>query len=229
MKAQAVALAGPGIGWHLAVEGPHGGQPVLVAGSPLARARGALVLAHGRGASALDILDLGAALAPPGWALVAPQAAGGTWYPNRFLAPLAANEPWLSSAFAALAEILAVLGEGGLPPERIALAGFSQGACLALERAARTPRRYAALLAFSGALVGPPDTPRPAPPGSLAGTPALVAGVERDPHVPGPHLRAAAEHLAALGARVELRLTPGSTHAVRPPDLAAAREILKSF
>ena len=228
MKAQAVALAGPGIGWHLAVEGPHGGQPVLVAGSPLAR-RGGAGAGPRRGPRPSTSSTSGAALAPPGWALVAPQAAGGTWYPNRFLAPLAANEPWLSSALAALAEILAVLGEGGLPPERIALAGFSQGACLALERAARTPRRYAALLAFSGALVGPPDTPRPAPPGSLAGTPALVAGVERDPHVPGPHLRAAAEHLAALGARVELRLTPGSTHAVRPPDLAAAREILKSF
>ncbi|MCL4839979.1 MAG: hypothetical protein KJ058_18665 [Thermoanaerobaculia bacterium] len=166
MRAQTVALAGPGIGWHLGVEGPHGGQPVLVAGSPLARARGALVLAHGRGASALDILDLGAALAPPGWALVAPQAAGGSWYPQRFLAPLAANEPGLSSALAVLAEILAVLGEGGLLPERVALVGFSQGACLALERAAREPRRYAALLAFSGALIGPPASrarPRPAP------------------------------------------------------------------
>lgn len=228
VRAQTVALAGPGIGWHLGVEGPHAGQPVLLAGSPLARARGALVLAHGRGASALDILDLGAALAPPGWALVAPQAAGGSWYPQRFLAPLAANEPGLSSALAVLAEILAVLGEGGLLPERVALVGFSQGACLALERAAREPRRYAALLAFSGALIGPPGEPRAAATGSLAGTPALVAGVERDPHVPGDHLRAAAEHLTALGARVELRLTPGSTHAVRPADLAAARGLLQN-
>lgn len=226
MRAQAVALAGPGIGWHLGVEGPHRGQPVLVAGAPLARARGALVLAHGRGASALDILDLGAALAPPGWALVAPQAAGGSWYPERFLAPLAANEPGLSSALAALAEIVALLGEGGLPPERVALAGFSQGACLALERAAREPRRYAALLGFSGALIGPPGQARPAAAGSFAGTPALLAGVERDAHVPGDHLRAAAAHLAALGARVDLRLVPGSAHAVRPADLAVARELL---
>jgi len=213
------------IGWTSAVAGPHRGQQVALAGAPLAGARGALLLAHGRGGSALDILDLGAAVAPPGFTLVAPQAAGGQWYPQRFLAPLAANEPWLTSALDLLAETVARLAEHGLAAEEIALAGFSQGACLALEFAARHPRRYAAVLGFTGGLIGP-VVERARYRGDFAGMPVLLRAAERDPHVPAERVRETAALLAELGAEVELRFFPGAEHIVRLDELRAGRELL---
>ena len=120
-------------------EGPHHGQPVVVAGAPIASARAVGVLLHGRGATALSILDLGDAINRPDVAWLAPQARGNTWYPNRFLAPLESNEPWLSSALAAVDDVVAQVEEAGAPRSRIVLIGFSQGACLALETLIRTP------------------------------------------------------------------------------------------
>lgn len=213
------------IGWQSEVAGPHRGQAIALAGEPLATARGALLVAHGRGGSALDALDLGAAIAPAGWAIVAPQAAAGTWYPQRFLAPLSANEPGLSSALALLDEALARLATVGLGAEQVAIGGFSQGACLAVEFAARRARRYAAVLAFTGGLIGPEVEPRRYR-GDFAGTPALLGAAARDPHVPVERVRESAALLAALGAEVEQRLFAGSAHAVRPEELRRARRLL---
>jgi predicted esterase len=211
--------------WRLAGTGPHAGATVALAGVGPAEALGALLLVHGRGASALDILELGAAIAPPGWLLAAPQAAGGSWYPQRFLAPTGANEPWLGSALAVLDETAARLAAAGLGGERLAVAGFSQGGCLGLEWGFRRGGPFAALLALSGALLGPLGSTR-TPGGALAGTPVLIAGAERDPHVPGAHLRESAEQFARQGAEVDLRIAGGAGHGIRPSELAAARALL---
>lgn len=204
---------------------PHANQPVLLAGEPLETARGAVIALHGRGASAEDILGLAAEVAPPGVALVAPQAAGNTWYPSRFIEPFARNEPYLSSALATVRDLIARVEAHGIPAERIALLGFSQGACLALESAARNARRYAALLGFSGGLIGPPGTEFTYR-GSLAGTPVFLGCSDVDFHIPKERVEESAVALANLGAEVDMRLYPGMGHTVNRDELEAARALL---
>ncbi len=206
-------------------DGLHRGGALATAGAPAAEATDAVVLLHGRGATAAGILELAPALAAPGRAFVAPQAARGTWYPLSFLAPLEANQPWLDSALGAVDDLIASLERDGLPLERIALAGFSQGACLATELVARRPRRYAGLFAFVGGRIGPLGTRFEAA-GDLAGTPALFAAGEPDPHVPWQRIEESAANFRALGARVEVRRRPGFPHSIHPDDLALARALL---
>src|SRR5258708_18080406 len=127
-------MSGPAVGLHA---GPHAGQPVVSAGRPPAAATAAAILVHGRGATAEDILSLVPELDRPGLAYLAPQAAGCSWYPYGFMAPLEQNEPGLSSGLAVIGELLAELASAGIGAERTILLGFSRGACLALEFAAR--------------------------------------------------------------------------------------------
>ena len=168
-----------------AARGPHQGQPILTAGEPLERASAAMVLIHGRGATARDILSLVPELGQSrsGFAFLAPQAAGNSWYPHSFLAPIGSNEPGLSSALTVVAATLARVEEAGIAPERAILLGFSQGACLALEYAARHARRWGGVVGLSGGLIGPDGTPRDYP-GSLAGTPVFLGCSDVDPHIP---------------------------------------------
>ena len=207
------------------VRGPHQGQPVVRTGAPAGEAKAALLLLHGRGADAEDILGLAEPLRQPGVAYLAPQAAGHTWYPYSFLAPLDANEPWLSSALARVDELVGELAAEGVPAERLLLAGFSQGACLTLEYAARHPRRYGGVVAFTGGLIGPPGTPRDYP-GSLAGTPAFIGAGDPDPHVPWARVEESAAVLSRLGAAVKVARYPGLGHAIAEDELVHAREIL---
>src|SRR3954464_6914258 len=139
---------------------PHAGQPVLTLGPEPTAARLTMIMAHGRGASAEDMLGLAAEFRTADVAFLAPQAAGRTWYPNSFLSPIQDNEPWLTSALGVIAGLVDGLMARQIPYERIGLIGFSQGACLSLEFAARHPRRYAAVIGLSGGLIGPPGTPR---------------------------------------------------------------------
>jgi len=207
--------------------GPHPGGPVRQRGEALESARAALLMVHGRGATAEDILALTATLDLAGWACLAPQAAGNTWYPNRFLAPLADNEPWLTSALACLERVLAQIAAAGLPPERTVLLGFSQGACLALEFAARHARRYGGLVGLSGALIGPEQAPREYP-GSLDGTPVFLGCSDVDPHVPKERVDQAAAVLGRLSGRVTERLYPGLDHSVNADELAFVQGLLRS-
>ncbi len=207
---------------------PHGGQPVLTTGESLERARAALVLLHGRGAGAEDILALAGELAPAGCASLAPQAAGHTWYPYSFLSPIERNEPHLSSALAAVAAVLARVAEAGIPPERTALIGFSQGACLALEFTARHARRYGGVVAFSGGLIGPDGTPRDYT-GALDGTPVFIGGSDVDAHIPLARMEESARVLERLGGAVDLRIYRGMGHTVNADELAAARAILAAL
>src|SRR5918997_1552275 len=206
----------------------HGGERVLIGGAPLETAAGALIAIHGRGGGAEDIFALGREIAPPSVAILAPQAAGSTWYPYRFLEPTERNEPYLSSALRVVADVIAQLGEHRIPPERVALMGFSQGACLALEAAARNARRYAGVIGFSGGLIGPPGTPFEYA-GSLDGTPVFLGCSDIDPHIPVERVRESGEVLANLGAAIDMRIYPGMGHTVNEDEIAAAKKLLQGL
>lgn len=206
------------------VTGPHQGQPLLIAGKPIQDAQAAMVLIHGRGSTAHNMLTLAAELSHPGFAYLAPQAAGDTWYPYRFLAPIASNQPWLSSALAVIGEVLERLSAAGIPPERTILLGFSQGACLALEFTARHARRYAGVVGLSGGLIGPDGTPRDYS-GSLAGTPVFLGCSDVDPHIPRQRVQHSAEVLQRLGGEVTVRLYPNMGHATNQDELDFVRDM----
>jgi predicted esterase len=158
-------------------------------------------------------------------AYLAPQAAGSTWYPHSFLAPLAENEPGLSSALGVIGGVVSDLERQRVPSERIAVLGFSQGACLALEFAARHPQRYAAIVGLSGALIGPPGTPRTYS-GTLAGTPVFLGCSDIDPHIPLARVRESAEIFRQLKASVDERIYPKMGHTVNVNEIAAIRALL---
>ena len=198
--------------------GPHQGQPLLTAGEPLDRAIAAMVMVHGRGATAEDILALTAELKQHGFAYLAPQSAQNSWYPNSFLAPIASNEPGLSSGLAVIASILAQLAEAGIPAERTILLGFSQGACLSLEFAARNAQRYGGLVGLSGGLIGPDGTPRNYA-GSLEGTPVFLGCSDVDFHIPQERVEQSAEVLQRLGGNVTMRLYPRMGHTINRDEI----------
>jgi predicted esterase len=194
-------------------------------GVPPETAAGALIAIHGRGAGAEDIIALAREITPSNVTILAPQAAGNTWYPYRFLEPTERNEPYLSSALRIVADLIAQLGEHGILPERIALMGFSQGACLTLEAAACNARKYAGVIGFSGGLIGPPGTSFDFT-GSLDGTPVFLGCSDVDPHIPKERVEESAVALDRLGAAVDVRLYPGMGHTVNRDELEAARTIL---
>lgn len=208
--------------------GPHQRQPVLTAGQPLDRAAAVMILVHGRGASAKDILTLVPDLAQPDFAYLAPQAADNTWYPNRFLAPIASNEPWLSSALTALANVLARVTEARHPIERTMLLGFSQGACLMLEFVARHARRYGGVIGLSGGLIGPDGTPRDYA-GTLAGTPIFLGCSDVDPHIPQERVQHTAEVLKHLDGNVTMQLYPNMDHSISQAEIDFVRDMMSNL
>jgi predicted esterase len=208
-----------------ATRDPHGDQPVLRHGPSARDARLALILVHGRGGSAEDLLALASAFAYDDILYVAPQAAGHTWYPYSFLTPMDRNEPGLSSALNRISSLIDTLRHEGLPPDRVGLLGFSQGACLALEYAARHARRYAAVVGLSGGLIGPPDTSRDYP-GSLDGTPVFLGCSDVDSHIPMERVHESADVFRRLQGRVDARIYPGMGHLVNEDEIAAVRTIL---
>jgi predicted esterase len=196
----------------------HTATDTVQFGQPLAQARGALILLHGRGSSPDDISRLTTALDAGDFACFAPAAAGGTWYPQRFFVPLPNNEPWLGSALKTVDDVAGEIIAGGIPAERIGLIGFSQGACLALEHTAGAGRRYGFTAALSGALIGPLDTPRP--PRDLRGTPILLGCAEADAHIPLEFVEHSATALETMQARVTKQIYRGAAHTVFPQELA---------
>jgi len=207
---------------HLRSEGPHHGQPIRQAGAPLGAGRAVGILLHGRGASAESILELTDALHADGITWLAPQAAGHTWYPNRFIAPIESNEPWLTSALDAVGDVVAqavtVSAPNSAPTSRILLGGFSQGACLALEFVVRTPARYGAVAGLSGGLIGPPGTVW-AQSGSLGGTPVFLGCSDVDFHIPKERVMESAAVLRSLGAQVTAVLYPNMDHTVNEDEM----------
>ncbi|MCB9076831.1 MAG: dienelactone hydrolase family protein [Anaerolineaceae bacterium] len=206
---------------------PHRGQPVYTAGQPLNEAKAAMILVHGRGATAPSILELANALYYPDFVYLAPQAAHNTWYPNSFLAPIPSNEPGLSSGLAVLGDLVAQIEAAGIPAEKIVLAGFSQGACLASEFVARNARRYGGLLVFSGGVIGPPGTPRDYV-GFLEGMPVFVGCSDTDFHIPVERVRESTATFETLGATVTERIYPNMGHTIIQDEIDHAREIVEA-
>ncbi len=224
---------------EMAGGGPHAGGRVAQAGAPLARARIVFVMAHGRGGSPEDMLRLAEHLALPDAAFLAPAAAGGSWWPASFLAPLAANEPGLSSGLDVFRKLVGRLQESGVGTDRIVPMGFSQGACLALEYAARSGRAFRGVVGLSGGLVGTGEAGGPAtdalyghapkrfdyrapPPGG----PVFLGCHERDPHIPLARVRETEVVMRALGAEVVTRIYPGGGHGITEDEVGIARQLL---
>jgi predicted esterase len=203
------------------------GQRILQAGEPLAAARAAMILVHGRGASAEDILTIAADVQRPGFAYLAPQAANNAWYPFSFMAPIESNEPHLSAALDMLATLLERVEET-VPASRVVLLGFSQGACLATEFACRNARRYGGVVGLSGGLIGPDGTPRDYP-GDFDATPVFLGCSDVDPHIPKERVLETADVLTRMGASVTTRLYPGMGHTVNLEEIAEVRAIVSAI
>ncbi|GAB3035420.1 alpha/beta hydrolase [Natronobiforma cellulositropha] len=212
-----------------AFDGPHQDQPLVSAGAPLEVAEAAVVLVHGRGASAESILRLADEFHQHGVAYFAPQAAGHTWYPNSFLAPVESNEPGRTSGLAAVANAVETAIDSGVERDRIAILGFSQGACLASEFVARNPTRYGGLVALSGGLIG--ETVDAADylesaDGDLEGTPAFFGCSDVDPHIPVERVHESAAVLDDLGADVTTRIYEGMAHTINDDEIAFVTDLV---
>ena len=206
---------------------PHAGQPVLRAGSPVADARLVAIMIHGRGASAENILQLAREFHAADIAYLAPQAAGSTWYPYSFLSPIEQNEPGISSGLRVIEKLIDDVTRQGIQTERIVLMGFSQGACLSLEFAARHPRQYAAVVGFSGGVIGPPGTPRDYA-GTFDRTPVFLGCSDVDPHIPLERVHETAAVFRRMGASVDERIYPGMGHTVANDELEAVDALLSA-
>lgn len=207
---------------------PHRDQPILLGGAPTPEAAGALVLLHGRAGSAQDMLDLARELDCPRFAWLVPEAAGRLWYPFSLLEKVERNRPALNSALGLVKRVMEKIAAANIAPERVVLLGFSQGASVALEFAARNARRYGGLIALSGALLGPEGTPRDYE-GSFAGTPLFLGHGDSDPNLPKRRVDETAAVFERLGAVVTKKMYPGLGHAIHPDEVASARGMLDTI
>jgi predicted esterase len=199
---------------------------VRTAGVPLEHAHFAMVMVHGRGATAESILTLVPALTVKGFAFLAPQASGNTWYPNSLLAPIPSNETGITSGLIAFADVVARICDAGIPLSRTMLLGFSQGACLSLEYAARNASRYGGITCLSGGLIGPEGTARNYS-GSFDGTPAFLGCSDIDGHIPALRVTESASVLRHMGANVTMKLYPGMGHLVNEDEIAAVNAMME--
>jgi phospholipase/carboxylesterase len=205
---------------------PHRNQPILQRGAALDSAKGAVVLLHGRGASAEDILELAQDFDLPDLTYLAPEAAEHTWYPYSFLSPIEQNQPWLDSALKVVGETIQRATTAGIERQKVAIVGFSQGACLATEFVVRNAARYGGLVAFTGGLIGPPGA-KFSYSGELSGTPCFLGAGDRDPHVPWKRVEESAAVLSDLRAAVTLRRYPGLPHTINQDEIDHAKIILR--
>ncbi|MCC5943031.1 MAG: dienelactone hydrolase family protein [Balneolaceae bacterium] len=206
-------------------EGPHQQSKTVTSGAKPDKAKGAIIMVHGRGATAESILGLAEEFGETGLHYAAPQASQNTWYPYSFLMPTEKNEPGLSSGLQAIYNIMADLEEKGIPKEKIIFLGFSQGACLASEFVARHPAKYGGLISFSGGLIGDTveaDTYT----GSLEGTPYFTGCSDVDSHIPVERVHESAEVLEKLGADVTKKIYPGMPHTIIQDEIAEASKII---
>lgn len=204
---------------------PHEGQPLRTAGAALNEARAAMIMVHGRGGRAEDILTLVPMLEHEDFAYLAPQAANNTWYPYSFLAPIPQNEPGISSGMQVISDVLDRIVAAGISPECTMLLGFSQGACLAIEFSARHARRYGGVACLSGGLIGPDSTPRDYS-GSLDGTPVFLGCSDVDAHIPRERVEHSAEVMRQLGADVTTRIYPGLGHVINDDEREHVRTMM---
>ena len=197
---------------------PHQGQAVRYAGKPLKESSVAMIMIHGRGASPENILSLSDAFATQDIAFVAPQAANYTWYPYSFIAPIEDNEPGISSGLAVIEQLLSNINQKGIPTHKIILLGFSQGACLSLEYAARHPQQYGGIVALSGGVIGPLGMKRQDT-GDMQQTPVFLGCSDVDAHIPLERVQESTRIFQSLNANVTERIYPGMGHTINQDEV----------
>lgn len=205
----------------------HEGQPLLHEGTELELAGAVMIMIHGRGAGAADIMGLAPQFQRDNLAFLAPEAEGRSWYPYSFLVPVQQNEPGISSAMTVISSLVLESELHDVPRERIFLLGFSQGACLALEFAARYPARYGGVFGLSGGLIGPPGTSWESEQ-SLQGTPVFIGCSDVDPHIPKSRVEESAETLRKLGGNVDMQLYAGMGHTISGAEIEAVNKVIAS-
>jgi predicted esterase len=206
--------------------GPHDTQPVVSAGQSLDSAGAACILVHGRGADPRDMAGLAQAFKRPGFAYLMPAAAGNTWYPFSFLSPREKNQPGIDSGLSVIEGLVQECLERGIPSEKIVVGGFSQGACLSSEFVVRHPRKYGALLAFSGGLIGPPGSKWDDVIADLSTMNVFMGCSDVAPHIPKERVIETEQVLARLGASVVRKLYPGMGHTINADELTEAQRVL---
>jgi len=200
-------------------------KQVIKAGKQTGEATKALVMLHGRGGSAEDILGLAQYLPVNDFALFAPQATNNTWYPYSFLAAPQENEPWLSGALKVVGEVVADIEAGGIKTEHIYFLGFSQGACLTLEYVARNAAKYGGAVAFTGGLIGDQLYPENYT-GDFGGTPVFIGTSDPDPHVPVARVLASATLLTEMHAEVTQRIYKNMGHTISKDEIDQVSELI---
>ena len=205
----------------------HNPNNLLTAGVPLEEATRVMVMVHGRGGSARDILSLNQHIEQRNqFAFVAPEATNGTWYPYSFLEPMDRNEPYLSSALMVLTMLQARLqSDYNLNASQIYWLGFSQGACLTLEFVARNPQTYGGVFGLSGGLIGPPGTSRNYE-GTLNGTPVFLGCSDLDSHIPEERVFETEAVLSRMGATVTAILYPNFPHSINEDELKMINSLI---
>jgi predicted esterase len=201
-------------------------MPTTRAGQSLDSAGAACILVHGRGADPRDMLGLAQAFDRPGFAYLMPAAEGNTWYPFSFMSPRERNEPGISSGLSVIDGLVEQCRERGIPEEKIVIGGFSQGACLSSEFCVRHPRKYGALLAFSGGLIGPPESQWDEVTADLSSMQVFLGCSDVDPHIPKERVIQTEHVYARLGASVVRKLYPGMGHTINADELREAQRIL---
>jgi len=208
------------------INGSHQNQPIIQSGVKLDDAKVVMVMIHGRGATAEDILSLSAEFNIDGIAYIAPQAKDNTWYPYSFLNLIEMNEPGITSGLALIDSIVDMLMQKGFTTEQIYLLGFSQGACLSLEYVARNPKKYGGVFGLSGGLIGPNGTPRNYE-GNLNGTDIFLGCSDIDPHIPLERVNETEEVFVKLGANVTKRIYKGMAHTVNQDEIDFVNSLFK--
>lgn len=210
------------------MSGPHQDQPLVTAGAPLDAAEGAVVLVHGRGATANSIIQMADEFYDHGIAYLAPQAANSTWYPRPFTAPVEANEPGRTSGLDAIGNAIETANAADVPTDRVMILGFSQGACLASEFAACRPRRFGGIVALSGGLIGESIDPD-AYDGDLDGTPVFIGCSDVDPHIPEQRVHETVTVLEELNGAVEKRIYEGMGHGINQDEIDYVSEMVSEL
>jgi len=204
--------------------GPHQNQEVVTSGLGINDAHTAMILVHGRGASAQNMLLFAEEFERNNIHYRALQASGHTWYPNSFLAPKETNEPGISSGLQAIYDNIRKLTKAGIPTDRIILLGFSQGACLTTEFAARHPQKYGAVVGLSGGLIGEVSPSNYT--GSLQQTPVLLGCSDRDPHIPLARVNKTEQIFKQLNGEVTKRIYKGLGHTVNHDEIQFVKGLI---
>jgi len=200
-------------------------KKIVTAGKKLSEADKVLIMIHGRGGSAEDILSLASYLSVDDFALLAPQATNNTWYPYSFMAPPKQNEPWLSSALSLLQEVVEDVERAGIPSGNIYFLGFSQGACLTLEFVTRNAKQYGGVVAFTGGLIGDKIYPENYK-GSFNNTPVFIGSSDPDMHVPVERVYATANIMKDMQADVTEKVYHNMGHTISQDEIEQANKLV---